>query len=915
MPDWKPEIRRRLQNLQLAPTREAAIVEELAQHLDDCYAELLAGGATPAKAERQTRAELSGNELLARELRRIEHQVTRAPVVFGARRINIVGDLWQDLRYGLRMLLKNPSFTAVAVITLALGIGANTAIFSLIDAVLLKMLPVQRPEELVEFSRSSEHGSGTSFSYPAFEQFRDRNQSLSGVLTMSKTPLRLTGDGDTESPQGQYVSGNFFSLLGVEAWLGRTITPQDDTPSDAGSPVAVISYGLWQRRFGGDPSVVGAQTAVEEKPFTIIGVTPPEFFGLQPGSAPDFWIPIAAEPLVRSKSWLRQSDFNWLSVVGRLKPGISTATARSDLEVIFSQLLDERAARILNEHNRKVFLAQRIGVEPAGNGLSRLRQQFSKPLLILMALVGLVLLIACANIASLLLARAASRRRELAIRLAMGASRSRLVRQILTESVLLAFIGGLAGLLFAFWAGGFIVAFMSSGETRILLHLRPDASILGFTMLASLLPGILFGLAPALKATRLDPGPALKEQALTLGGGRSGGQLGRSLVVSQVVLSLVLVAGAGLFAGSLRNLKALDAGFNRDNVLMVNLNPGKAGYKDARLAMFYEQVVERAGLVPGVRSVSLSRLTPISGGGWDLSASVEGYTPQPNEDPTVYVNGVSPGYFETLGTTLLLGRDFGKQDRQNTPKVALINETMMKHYFSGANPIGRRVTLGGREPMEIIGVVKDARYMSLREEIHRTVYVNCLQDATVDGSLTLEVQTVGDPSGIIAPLRNEIGALDSSVPLTGFGTLARQVDNSLIQERLVATLSGFFGAMALLLACIGLYGVMSYNVARRTSEIGIRLALGAGRANILWIVLRECLLLVSLGIAIGAPVALVAGRLAASEISGLLFGLSATDASTIALAAVALTGVAMLAAYLPARRAMRVDPLVALRYE
>ena len=915
MHDWKSEIRERLSGLKLEPVREAAIVEELAQHLEDCYVAFLAGGSTPTEAERRARAELVDRDLLARELRRIEHQVTREPVVPGGRKMRMLGDLWQDVRYGFRMLLKHPGFTTVAVLTIALGIGANTAIFSLIDAVLLKMLPVQHPEELVEIGRSTDHGPATSFSYPAFEQFRDRNQSLSGVLTVSKTPLHMTGDGDTDSPQGQYVSGNFFSLLGVEAWLGRTITPQDDMPSGADPSVAVISHGLWQRRFGGEPSIVGRQIAVEEKPFTIIGVAPPEFFGLQPGSAPDFWIPIAAEPLIRPRSWLKQGDFNWLSVVGRLKPGASTMTAQSDLEVIFSQVLEERSAKIHNEHDRQTFLSQRIGVEPAANGLSRLRQQFSKPLLILMTLVGLVLLIACANIASLLMARASSRRRELAVRLALGASRSRLVRQLLTESVILAFIGGLAGLLFSFWAGGFLVAFMSSGETRIFLPLQADISILGFTTLTSLLTGLLFGLAPAFNATRIDPGPTLKEHAPALGGGRSGGRLGKSLVVLQVALSLVLVAGAGLFAGSLRNLQTLDAGFSRENVLMINLNPGKAGYKDARLAGFYEQAIERASLVPGVRSVSLSRLTPISGGGWDLPASVEGYTPQPNEDPTVYVNGVSPGYFETLGTTLLLGRDFAKQDRQNTPKVALINETMMKHYFPGADPIGRRVTLGGREAMEIIGVVKDARYMSLREEIHRTVYVNCLQDANLAGSLTLEVQSIGDPSGIIAPLRNEIGALDSSVPLTGFGTLAKRVDESLIQERLVATLSGFFGGLALLLACIGLYGVMSCNVARRTSEIGIRLALGAGRANILWIVLRECLLLVSLGIAIGAPVALAAGRLAASEISGLLFGLSATDASTILLAALALTGVAMLAVYLPARRAMKVDPIVSLRYE
>jgi predicted permease len=668
-----------------------------------------------------------------------------------------------DLKFALRQLLKHPGFTAVAVLTLALGIGANTAIFTLVDAVLLKLLPVHNPRELVELGQNS----GTSFSYPIFEQLRDRNQSFSGLLTVSKTPLRLTGDVESETVEGQFVSGNYFSLLGVRAWAGRTILPEDDTLSAGGSSaVAVISFGLWQRRFGADASAIGKQIMVEEKPFTIIGVTPPEFFGLQPGNLPAFWIPMAAEPAIRPQSWLRRPSFGWLSVVGRLKPGVAIEQARAELEVIFKQIQSEFSPEIKAEN------LQKISVESSGKGLSWLRRQFSKPLMVLMAMVGLVLLIACVNIANLLLARAASRRREFAVRLALGASRPRLIRQLLTESLLLSALGGLAGLLFAFWGSSFLLAMMSDGQTPVLLQLRPDAHVLVFATMVSLLTGLLFGLAPAFRTTRVDVSPALKENVRALSGGQPGAPVSKILVVTQVALSLVLVMGAGLFVGSLRNLKSLDAGFSRENVLLAKVNPAKAGYDNARRAEFYKQVLERTKRIPGIRSASFSWFTPIAGGGVDLSASVEGHTPQPKEDLTVYVNNVTPGYFKTLGTPILLGRDFSEQDTPNTPKVALINEAMAKYFFREANPIGRRVSFGRGEPMEIVGVVKDAKYMDLRENFQRTVYRHCLQSTDIDGSLTLEVLTAGSPLAFAHAVRNEIRALAGDVPVTGFNSLA-----------------------------------------------------------------------------------------------------------------------------------------------
>jgi predicted permease len=817
--------------------------------------------------------------------------------------------LIEDLRYAVRTLRKSPVFTAVAVLSLALGIGANSAIFTLIDVVMLRSLPVAEPGKLVEIEKFYDNQKG-GFSYPLYQELRDRNQVFRGLLTASKTPLRLSDEPEGAGAQGQYVSGNFFQVLGVRAWLGRTIVPEDDRLSHGGgNPVAVIGYGLWQRRFGGDPAAVGKTLSVEGRPFTVVGVLPQGFYGLQVGQTLDFAIPIAREAQIRPQSWLGQSDYGWLSVVGRLQPGVSRTRARADLAVVFHQFLLAHAGGGSDPHERELALSQRLEVSPAANGLSAPRDAFSHPLLILMAAVALVLLIACANLANLLLDRASARRREMAVRLAIGAGRGRLIRQLLTESLLLSTLGGLLGLFLAWWGSAFLVSMMANGGTPLRLDL--DARVLAFTFSVSVLTSVLFGVAPALRSTRVDVGPALKEGGRAVGRDPSRAWLGKALLMAQVALSLMLLAGAGLFMGTLRNLRTMDAGFERAGILLSTIEPGAAGYHGPALANFYRALLLRVGQLPGVRACGLSLITPIAGGGVDLPAQVEGYTAAPHEDNTVYVNRVSPGYFAAFGTPLLAGRDFDWHDRPESLPVALINESMARYYFHNASPLGRWVVLGGGGPARIVGVVKDARYMSLREPIHRTVYMDEFQLAEMDQGLGFEVRTTTNPLQLLAPIRSEVHKIGGNVPVKNETTFDRQIDQSLMQERLMATLSGFFGALALLLAAIGTYGVLAYAVGRRTNEIGIRMALGASGGSVLWMILRETVTLVLGGIAVGLPLTLAVTRLTGK----LLFGLTPADPLTLALAMFAMAVTAAAASYLPARRAARVDPMVALRYE
>jgi predicted permease len=835
-------------------------------------------------------------------------------------------DMFQDLRYGLRMLGRTPVFTTVAVLSLMLGIGANTAIFSLINAVLLKTLPVKNPEQLVllrwvsgpkmppkslsgGLDTTNGQRTSTSFSYPAFEQFRDNNEVFSDTLAFAELERLNVGiDGQSELAGGQVVSGEYYSALGVRAAVGRTITQDDDKASDP-QPVAVISYAYWQRRFGRDQDVLGKVIYLNGSPFTIIGVSQQGFNGtLQVGSAPEITVPMAAEAiLTKADPALGQPDYWWLQIIGRLKPGVSQEQARANLDVLYQQSVAE--IQKPSDENTDVT---RLEVTPGGRGLNDTRKEFLQPLFILMVVVGLVLAIACVNIANLMLARAATRRKEIAVRLALGASRLRLIRQLLTESTLLAMIGGALGLILAYWGKGFLLTLLSNRSNSLTLDLSPDARILGFTAAVSLLTGIAFGIAPALRATRVDLTPALKDNARSVSKGKS--LLGKVLLVAQVAMSLLLLIGAGLFVRTLQNLGNVDLGFNRQNLLLFKIDPTLNGYKGAQVASLYRQMTERIEAIPGVRSVSLSRYALISSSAMIRNVSVPGYTPPPGEKKYVYVQKIAPNFLDTMEIPLLLGRNLSARDDEASHKVALINETFARTYFPDENPVGRRISFDTRnntDPIEIVGVSRDAKYSQVRGETPPTVYTPYLQNISGLGQMTFAVRTAGDPTEMIAAIRQAAQAVDSNVPLFDLKTQSEQVDQALAQERLFARLSAFFGLLALLLACIGLYGIMSYSVARRTHEIGIRVALGAQPGNVLWLVMRETLLLVLAGVAIGVPVALAAAKV----ISSMLFGLTATDPVTIFIAMFLMMGVGAFAGYLPARRASRVDPIVALRYE
>ncbi len=840
--------------------------------------------------------------------------------------LRMLDGIRKDLRVGFRMLAKDPGFTSVTVLSLALGIGANTAIFTLIDAVMLRMLPVNHPEQLVSlrltdprdrsFSRSVDGNSETAFPYPVYAEMRQRSSVLSSLFAFKSVGrLNVQINGEAEFARGQMVSQNYFGALGVPLALGRDFVDEDERIGAA--PVAIISDGYWKRRFAGEPSALGKSMVINGVPFTIVGVTPREFFGLQTGGAVDLIMTLAMQPRIspvisegRGSPFTDYANF-WLELMGRIKPGTGEAQVRANLDTIFRESLLES---LPPAKDGKPLVLPRLVIAPGAQGLAGLRNQFSKPLFILMVVVGAVLLIACANVANLLLARAAARRKEIAIRLSIGATRSRLIRQLLMESFLLSALGGVAGLLVAYSGSSLLLSMLQRGLDRIVLDLHPDLKVLGFNAGLCLLTALLFGLAPAFRATRVDLTPSLKQGAASLGVGREAMRLTKTLMVSQVAVSLVLLFGAGLFVRTLINLVSQDVGFQRDNLLLFGVAPVEAGYQGQRFATLCQEIQSGVARLPGVRGATASMHLLLSGSARGETIRVPGYTQGQGENMSVRVLPVGTDFLTTMRIPLLIGRDLTAHDDEKSPKVGLINETMAHRFWPNQNPIGRHFTMA-KSDFEVVGVVRDTKYDSLRSDISSTVYHPFVQTLDTMRHMHFEVRTSGDAKALIPEVRKVVASIDRRLPLFDVLTQEQQIDVLLSQERFFAKLTAAFGVLALMLVCVGLYGIMSYALARRTSEIGIRIALGAQRGDILRMALREVFALTGIGVMLGVAASYITARLAASAVSGLLFGVRITDGSVVAVAGLLMVAVATLAGLGPARRASLIDAIVALRQD
>ena len=1075
MPEWKKEILRRIASLKLSAPREAEIAEEVAQHLEDRYQELLTSGESQAMAHRKVIDELKGEDLLARELRPVERSLHREPITPGSSGGNFLAGILRDLQYAWRMILKSPGFTAIAILTLALGIGANTAIFSLIDAVMLKSLPVENPSQLVLLQWSARHDPvihgymssgdcgmllrlgaanpyGCSFSEPMFQKI-EQSGAFAGVAAFANSGrLDISGNGQAAIINGQLVSGDFFRTLGVRAAAGRLFEASDDLPGAAS--VGVLSYGYWQSAFGGAASAVGRTIELNNVPFTIVGVAEPRFTGITPGSDYDVWLPLSVGRRLDALRWQnRQGDvtFWWLTIVARLKPTTPLAQAQAAISGLFSNEmlhgevpLFERggpqgpgpgalppgggrvqqsvvmggpppggapgsapaprggnvpiapppdashagppqanaasggklefggplpppngkngpmqfgppAARPTEsaraqapapnaaqsgQANQPSTLSApgdnpAITLLPAQSGLTGSRTQFENPLYVLMLAVGIILLIACANVAGLMLARSSVRRKEMAVRLVLGAGRARVIRQLLTESVLLSALGGVLGVMFAYWGAHAIVSFVSSNQARPLgFATGVDTRVLGFTFAISLLTGILFGIAPALRTTRVDLTPALKEgEGATAGGGRAAGKwfsAGNALVVAQMALAIVVLVGAGLLVRTLANLRAVDVGFDSRNLVNFGIDPSLAGYKASQIDAFYRDLQGRLAETPGVKSVGYS-MAPLLSGAWMRENFHWPGTPR-DQESSADAMPVGPDFFKTLHIAFLAGREFNASDYalagvnvaaqmsgtepSSAPLPVIVNQTFVAKYLGKENPLGKQFNDG---QYEIVGVVRDTKYNSLRREFNPTMYTPLSSTGA-----SFEIRTAADPAAMLPAIRSVVAQLNANLPLFNVTTESDQIDRLLFQERLIARVSGFFGILALVLACIGLYGLLAYEVARRTREIGIRMALGAQQRDVLRLVVGQGMALAIAGAVVGIGLALGVTRYLFSVFtlggkgfasSSFLFGVSAADPLTFVAVAALLTLVALAACYIPARRAISVDPMDALRYE
>jgi len=904
------------------------IEEEIRAHLEMEERENLESGMIPEEAHYAALRRF-GNVTLAQE---------RSREMW---RWNSIETFWQDLRYGLRMLLKSPAFTIVATITLALGIGANSAIFNVLDAVLLRLLPVKAPQQLVVLTDPDAHGriygqeggDRSLLGFSEFEYLRDHNDVYSGVFAADSEAPKLdvsigsfSGNlvAEPETARVQLVSGNYFSVLGVSAAIGRTFTPEVDR-ARGGSPVAVISYPYWKERFSLDPGVLGKSLRIHQTTFEVIGVAPPGFFGTTVGEQPDIWVPLMMQDAVYPGLDLLApvqalgNNNAWLQVMARLKPGVTLQQSKAAINVAFKAFLVDTLGSRGTENDRHGYLNQQINPQPGSRGSSSVHETFANPLKVLMGIVAFVLLTACANVANLLLARGAARQKEFAVRLAVGAGRSRLIRQLLVESLLLAVLGAAVGAVLARWADALLVkrvAGISAVPGAIQLALATDARTLGFTMLVAMLTTMLFGVIPALRATSLQVSPALKAAASARTGGTSHHFLstGRFLVVTQVAISMILLVAAGLFLHSLERLGEVSLGYNRNRLLLFRLYTAPAGYKGTAIIRLEQDLLARISTIPGVRSATLSSNGLFQDFESGDPIAIEDYTPKSSEELHSRFDHVGPGYFSTVGIPLLRGREIGPQDSVLGPRAAVINLAFAQEFFPNTDPLGKHVSdtfPGNPGEMQIVGVVADSKLNSLREPARPRIYAPLFNPLWEETAASYEIRIAGDAESIGRALRTAVQETNPALPQIEISTMSGLVDRSLGADRLVAMLSSCFGALALLLASVGLYGVMSYAVARRTNEIGIRMALGARRSNVLRLVLGHGSKLALLGVAIGIAGALVLTRF----LSSLLFGVKPTDPLTFVIVSVVLAGVALLASYIPARRATKVDPIVALRYE
>lgn len=889
---------------------EREMDEELRGFIGASREAKLRAGMTPEQAARAARIEMGSANA-------VKHRIRSAGWEAAA------GNLGQDMRYSLRVLAKSPVFTLVAVMSLALGIGANTAIFSLMDAVMLRSLPVADPGQLVLFGTGSQIGSTSSlpqdntelFSYPFYREIGQKTEVFSSIAAIDSVEFAshgaFAGQG-REMLRASLVSGSYFSLLGVNPERGRMLTDADDQVPGSGT-VAVASYSWWQRH-GRDPAVVGKTIALEGTNYTIVGIAPPAFFGTTVGEQPDLWIPLSMEKEV-SPGWndLSNKWFQSLYLIARLKPGVTVTQAAANTNLLFKQILrNEYVGNSPSEKDLADIAHARIDLTSAARGLSPLRAQFSLPIKILAAIAGLVLLIACANLANLLLARGASRSREFAMRMAIGATRGRVVRQLLTESLIIALLGAVIGVASA-WKASHLLLTMASGSPEIAaMNVSPNLRVLAFTLILTVFTALLFGMTPAIRATRLDLTSSLKQgRALAAPAARI--SLARGLIVAQIALSLVLLAGTSLFLRSLANLTRVDTGFDRQNVLVFSLDEGAAEIPvDARLVNLQQQIEDRVQAVPGVHAASFSCFS-FNQGMWSNAISMQDIPRTPENSQDVLFNVVGKGFFSTRSLPIVAGRGFDATDKIDSPRVAVINETMARRFFPDSSPVGHRFGMG-EDPshssdIQIIGVVKNSKYVALQEDPAAAAYFPYSQHA--EYLFNFEVRYTGDAAQMVPAVRRAIAEVNPNVLVSGVSSLSEQVEESTANQRLIARLSAFFGLLAAFLVCIGIYGLMSYAIARRTSEIGVRMALGARRSAVLWLILREILLLVGVGIVIGISVALEGNHLVVK----LLYGLTPTDPASLLAAVVMLVAVACIAGYLPARRALLVEPTVALRCE